>query len=241
MKKPPTRKGKAFKIPRPENSRPLIAAAIITIIALACGALALAGRTRPAEERQTPAYVPPARHPISIDAPEGWRVFSYPEVLLDLQVIGPYGGCAILRESEFYSLNQTSSDLAVHQHPALKETAGATPSTIGTAGSRCTAQMTESSIAPPRENASLEDCLQRAFLMSERRNHLTRSTPVNSGMCCRTKAYGTLQSVPPPMSPSPPSSWPPWTPLPGPHPRPRPRPPHQPQHPTERQEALNDD
>ena len=59
MKKPPTRKGKAFKIPRPENSRPLIVAAILTIIALACGALALAGRIRPAEERQTPAYVPP--------------------------------------------------------------------------------------------------------------------------------------------------------------------------------------
>ena len=77
MKKPPTRKGKAFKIPRPENSRPLIAAAILTIIALACGALALAGRIRPAEERQTPAYVPPTRPPISIDAPEGWRVFSW--------------------------------------------------------------------------------------------------------------------------------------------------------------------
>ena len=92
MKKPPTRKGKAFKIPRPENSRPLIVAAILTIIALACGALALAGRIRPAEERQTPAYVPPTRPPISIDAPEGWRVFSYPEVLFDLQVIGPYGG-----------------------------------------------------------------------------------------------------------------------------------------------------
>ena len=71
MKKPPTRKGKAFKIPRPENSCPLIAAAIITIIALACGALALAGRIRPAEERQTPAYGPPTRPPISIDAPEG--------------------------------------------------------------------------------------------------------------------------------------------------------------------------
>ena len=69
MKKPPTRKGKAFKIPRPENSRPLIVAAILTIIALACGALALAGRIRPAEERQTPAYVPPTRPPISIDAP----------------------------------------------------------------------------------------------------------------------------------------------------------------------------
>ena len=92
MKKSPTRKGKVFEIPRPENSRPFIVAAILTIIALACGALALAGRTRPAEERQTPAYVPPTRPPISIDAPEGWRVFSYPEVLFDLQVIGPYGG-----------------------------------------------------------------------------------------------------------------------------------------------------
>ena len=92
MKKSPTRKGKVFEISRPENSRPFIVAAILTIIALACGALALAGRTRPVEERQTPAYVPPTRHPISIDAPEGWRVFSYPEVLLDLQVIGPYGG-----------------------------------------------------------------------------------------------------------------------------------------------------
>ena len=92
MKKSPTRKGKVFEIPRPENSRPLIVAAILTIIALACGALALAGRTRPAEERQTPAYVPPTRPPISIYAPEGWRVFSYPKILLDLQVIGPYGG-----------------------------------------------------------------------------------------------------------------------------------------------------
>ena len=201
MKKPPTRKGKAFKIPRPENSRPLIVAAILTIIALACGALALAGRIRPAEERQTPAYVPPTRPPISIDAPEGWRVFSYPEVLLDLQVIGPYGGLHDIRESGFNSLNQTSSDPVVHQHSTLKETAGATPSTIGTAGSRCTAQMTESAIAPPQENAPLEEYRPRAFLMSER-NHLTRSTPVNSGMYRRTKAYGTLQSVPPPMSPS---------------------------------------
>ena len=71
MKKPPTRKGKAFKIPRPENSRPLIAAAIITIIALACGALALAGRIRPAEERQTPAYVPPTRPPYQHRRPRG--------------------------------------------------------------------------------------------------------------------------------------------------------------------------
>ena len=92
MKKSPTRKGKVFEISRPENSRPFIVAAILTIIALACGALALAGRTRPAEERQTPAYVPPTRHPISIDAPEGWRIFSHPEVLFDLQLIGPYGG-----------------------------------------------------------------------------------------------------------------------------------------------------
>lgn len=68
MKKPSTRKGKAFEIPRPENSRPLIVAAILTIIALACGALALAGRTRPAEERQTPAYVPPTR-PLSASTP----------------------------------------------------------------------------------------------------------------------------------------------------------------------------
>ena len=33
-------------------------------------------------------------------------------------------------------MNQTSSDLVVHQHPAPKETADATPPTIGTAGSR---------------------------------------------------------------------------------------------------------
>ena len=92
MKKSPTRKGKVFEISRPENSRPFIVAAILTIIALACGALALEGRTRPVEERQTPAYVPPTRHPISIDAPEGWRIFSHPEVLFDLQLIGPYGG-----------------------------------------------------------------------------------------------------------------------------------------------------
>ena len=69
MKKSPTRKGKVFEIPRPENSRPLIVAAILTIIALACGALALAGRTRPAEERQTPAYVPPTRPPLSASTP----------------------------------------------------------------------------------------------------------------------------------------------------------------------------
>lgn len=87
-----TRGKKATEIPRPENSRLLIVAAIFTIVALACGALALAGRTRTVEERQTSAYIPPTRPPISIDAPEGWRIFSYPEVLFDLQVIGPYGG-----------------------------------------------------------------------------------------------------------------------------------------------------
>ena len=69
MKKPSTRKGKAFEIPRPENSRPLIVAAILTIIALACGALALAGRTP--EERQTPAYVPPTRPPYQHRRPRG--------------------------------------------------------------------------------------------------------------------------------------------------------------------------
>ena len=35
MKKPPTRKGKVFKIPRPENSRPLIAAAILSFVIFA--------------------------------------------------------------------------------------------------------------------------------------------------------------------------------------------------------------
>ena len=92
MKKPPTRKGKAFKIPRPENSRPLIVAAILTIIALACGALALAGRIRPAEERQTPAYVPPTPPPISTHDPQGCRLFSYPELPLNHQESGPDGG-----------------------------------------------------------------------------------------------------------------------------------------------------
>ena len=121
MKKPPTRKGKAFEIPRPENSRPLIAAAILTIIALACGALALAGRIRPAEERQTPAYVPPTRPPISIDAPEGWRVFSYPEVLLDLQVIGPYGG---LHDLEGIRIRFIGSDIFRPGCPSTSGTQG---------------------------------------------------------------------------------------------------------------------
>lgn len=206
MKKSPTRKGKAFKIPRPENSRPLIAAAIITIIALACGALALAGRIRPAEERQTPAYVPPTRPPLSASTPlRDGESSLIPKYYSTSKSSDRTAGCTTLRESGFNSLNQTSSDLAVHQHSTLKETAGATPSTIGTAGSHCTAQMTESAIAPPQENAPLEEYRPRAFLMSER-NHLTRSTPVNSGMCRRTKAYGTLQSVPPPMSPSPQNS-----------------------------------
>ena len=97
MKKSPTRKGKVFEISRPENARTLIVAVILTIIALVCGALALAGCTRPVEERpveerQTSTYIPPLHPPISIDAPEGWRIFSHPEVLFDLQVIGPYGG-----------------------------------------------------------------------------------------------------------------------------------------------------
>jgi len=201
MKKPPTRKEKAFKIPRPENSRPLIAAAIITIIALACGALALAGRIRPAEERQTPPTSRP-RAPLSASTPpRDGEPSRIPKYYWTSKSSDRTAGCTTLRESGFNSLNQTSSDLAVHQHSTLKETAGATPSTIGTAGSRCTAQMTESAIAPPQENAPLEEYRPRAFLMSER-NHLTRSTPVNSGMCRRTKAYGTLQSVPPPMSPS---------------------------------------
>ena len=121
MKKPPTRKEKAFKIPRPENSRPLIVAAILTIIALACGALALAGRIRPAEERQTPAYVPPTRPPISIDAPEGWRAFSYPEVLLDLQVIGPYGG---LHDIEGIRIQFIESDIFRPGCPSTFDTQG---------------------------------------------------------------------------------------------------------------------
>lgn len=205
MKKPSTRKGKAFEIPRPENSRPLIVAAILTIIALACGALALAGRTRPAEERQTPAYVPPTRPLSASTPPRDGESSRIPKYYWTSKSSDRTAGCTILRESGFNSLNQTSSDLVVHQHSTLKETAGATPPTIGTVGSHCTAQMTESAIAPPQENAPLEEYRPRAFLMSER-NHLTRSTPVNSGMCRRTKAYGTLQSVLPPMSPSPQNS-----------------------------------
>lgn len=97
MSKLSIRRSKTTEIPRPENARPLIVAAILTIIALTCGALALAGCTRPVEERpveerQTSTYIPPLHPPISIDAPEGWRIFSHPEVLFDLQLIGPYGG-----------------------------------------------------------------------------------------------------------------------------------------------------
>ena len=71
MSKLSIRRRKITEIPRPENARPLIVATILTIIALACGALALAGRTRPAEERQTPAYVPPTRPPYQHRRPRG--------------------------------------------------------------------------------------------------------------------------------------------------------------------------
>lgn len=205
MKKPPTRKGKAFEIPRPENSRPLIVAAILTIIALACGALALAGRTRPAEERQTPAYVPPTRPPISIDAPEGWRVFSYPKILLELQVIGPYGG---LHDIEGIRIRFIESDIFRPGCPSTFDTQGnGGCDAVYYRNRRLSLYSTEDRVSDSASagERTIGEYRPRAFLMSER-NHLTRSTPVNSGMCRRTKAYGTLQSVPPPMSPSPQNS-----------------------------------
>ena len=122
MNKLSIRRRKITEIPRPENARPLIVATILTIIALACGALALAGRTRPVEERRTSStYVPPLHPPINIDAPEGWRVFSYPEVLLDLQVIGPYGG---LHDIEGIRIQFIESDIFRPGCPSTFDTQG---------------------------------------------------------------------------------------------------------------------